>query len=530
MKRIFGFYVMLFAVSATIGAWAQDQSSSAPSQQQPSQQEPSQQEPSQNQSQPAQTQPSQETPEQAQPPSSVPPSSESSSSSSTTPRQMTTPTTPAEGPPVAQQEGPKPEYVQVTPGRGNELKPLDFLGAAAPESNLSIGFNAQGAYDTNIAAFSSKRQSQASWLIGPHFSISQYRAQLGWNFSYDGGLGVYDQLSNSNTYTQTASADLLYQINSRWQAHASDRFTYTANPFGSYYTIVGTPTPDNPNPNVYVPFAISNQNQVGLDLADQLNRYDTLTFNGSEYYRRFSNYAQSGVYATGLYNTISFSGGANYSHRFSAKLSAGGGYEWTSLDFSHGAQRSGISALQGFINYKLNKSFAISGFAGPDYITAKTLLPYFGRVYVLAQADWVPSFGLNLTWQGLRNAAALGLSRQVSDGGGLLATTTVYALNGSWHRQLTARWAGTLYTAYSNNASFAASQLNQQLFPVRKFTLLTGGITFDRPLTQRATAHLSYAYIRETQRLIYLPPSTGTYDDNRVSLQITYILNKPLGR
>jgi hypothetical protein len=522
MKRTFGFYLMLFVVAATLGASAQDQSSSAPPQQQPSQTE----------SQPAQTQPSQAQqeqplPEQAQPPSSA----GSSSSSSITPRSMTTPTTPAEGPPVAQQEGPKPQYVQVTPGQGNQLKPLDFLGTAVPESNLSLGLNAQVGYDTNIAGFSRTRQSQASWLLGPHLGISQYRAKLGLNLSYDGGLGIYNQISNGNSYSQTVSADVLYQITSHWQAHAGDHFTYTSNPFGSYYTITGTPTPDHPSPNIYVPFVVSNQNQVELDLADQINRYDTITFNGSEYYQRFSNYAQSGVYAGGgLYNNISFSGGANYSHRFSAKLSAGGGYEWTSLDFSHGAQRSGISAFSAFINYQLNKSFSISGFAGPEHITAKTVIPVGFQYYILKQAHWVPSFGLNLGWQGLRNAASLGLSRQVSNGGGLLATTTVYSVNGSWHRKLSARWDGTLFATYSNNASFAASQLNRQFFPVRKFTLLTAGLTFDRPITQRVVAHLSYAYTYETQKAIYLPPAIGTYNDSRVSLQIQYILNKPLGR
>ena len=52
-----------------------------------------------------------------------------------------------------------------------------------------------------------------------------------------------------------ARADILYQISSRWQAHANDRYSYSADPFGSYFTIVGQPSPNNPNPNVYVPFA-----------------------------------------------------------------------------------------------------------------------------------------------------------------------------------------------------------------------------------------------------------------------------------
>lgn len=524
MKRKLGFY-LVFVAAVAIGAWAQDQSSTSSSQQ----------EPSQTQTTPPETQPAprqnQQRPNSSQPaPMPTLPTSSSSYPSSTLPRSSTTQTTPEAEEPAAQQEGPKAEYVQVTPEKGNTLQKLNFLGEGLPQSNLSLGLNVQGAYDSNIAAFSKQRQSQASWLVGPHLGISQYRGKLGMDFSYDGGLGLYDQLSNSNTYSQTFTGNVLYQITSRLQFHAYDNFTYTANPFGSYYIVKGTPTPENPNPNIYVPFAISNQNGVGANLSYLINQYDTVTFTGSEYYRRFSHYAYSGVYATGLYNNISYSGGANYSHRFSAKLSLGGGYNWTSLDFSHGQQKSGISAFQGFVNYQLNKSFSISGYAGPEYITAKTIIRYFNRYLALVQKDWVPGFGMNIVWQGLRNSVNLGLSRQVSDGGGLLATTTVYSANAGWRRKLSARWDGTLSASYGNNASFAATNLNRQLFPDRKYTLLSGVLDLDRQVTQRVTAHMVYAYLRETQRAIYLPPASGTYGDSRVSIQLQYVMNKPLGR
>ncbi len=32
------------------------------------------------------------------------------------------------------------------------------------------------------------------------------------NFVYDGGLGIYQQLSNSNSYSQTGTVDILYQL------------------------------------------------------------------------------------------------------------------------------------------------------------------------------------------------------------------------------------------------------------------------------------------------------------------------------
>jgi len=420
--------------------------------------------------------------------------------------------------------GPKPQYTEIDPG-----KSLDFLGEAVGRSNLNLGMGVMAAYDTNVATFSLYRRPQSSYLFMPHIGITQYRPKWGLNLAYNGGLGVYQQLSNSNSYSQTATGDLLYQISSHWQFHASDQYSYTANPFGSYYTVVGQPQPNNPNPNIYVPFAITNQNAVQANVSDQLTRYDTITFTGDQNSRRYSNYSPSYTFQAGLYNLVSYSGGANYSHQISAQLSVGGGYNFTSLDFNHGQQRSGIEAIQGFVNYQWSQNFSISGWAGPQYITAKTILFAFGQFFTLLQADWKPAFGINMGWQGLRQSATLGLSSQVSDGGGLLATTTVYSVNAAYHRKLSARWDGIVSGQFGDNLSFAASNLNKQLFPDRKYTLLTTLVQLSRQITPQLTAQLQYSYIRETQKNIYVVDATGLYNDNRAAILLQYTWNHPLG-
>lgn len=424
-----------------------------------------------------------------------------------------------------QTSGPKPEYTQVDPG-----KSLDFLGEAVAHSTLNLGMLLQAAYDTNIAAFSPTRLPQSSYLIGPHIGISQYRSKLALNMWYDGGFAVYTQLAHSDTYSQTGAADVLYQLTSRWQVHANDQYIYSANPFGSYYTLTTQPSPNDPNPNTYVPFAVTEQNIASLDVSNQLSKYDTLTFSGNETFRRYSNFGDFQSFQTGLYNLVSFSGGANYSHRMSAQLSVGAGYNFTSLDFSHGQQRSGISAIQLFGNYLVSKSLTISGWAGPEHITAKTILAYLGRYYTLLQADWVPAFGVNVGWQGLRQSFTVGFSRQVSDGGGLLATTTVYSVNGAYRRQLSRLWDGWMSVQYGNNASFAASNLNKQLFPDRSYTLLQGIVQLDRTITPQLTAHVAYSYIRETQMNIYVVDASPTYNDSRIWISLQYAWNHPLGR
>jgi len=467
MKRRFGLCLLLLVVGVALGAWGQD-----------------------------------EAPPSAQAPAPAPDSSQ--------------------GP--TQSTGPKQEYTDVDPG-----KSLNFLGEAVSHSNLNLGMTVLAAYDSNIASFGTQRLSQNSYQIAPHIAISQYRPKLAMTLAYDGGLGIYQQLSNANTYSQTGTADILYQFSSRWQGHINDAYSYSADPFSSYFTVVGQPTPNQPNPNVFIPFATTQQNFAQADASYQLSRYDTITFTGTESFRRYANYTNVYSFQGSLFNLISYSGGANYSHRVSAQLSFGGGYNFTSLDFSHGQQRSGIEALQGFINYQYSKSLSISGWAGPEYITAKTGLAYLGQYFILYQNDWVPAFGLNIGWQGLRQAFFAGASRQVSDGGGLLATTTVYNANAAYRRKLSARWDGVLSFQYSNNASFAASQLNRQLFPNRTYTIMQGTLQLGRQLTPQLSADLWYAYIRETQKNIYVGANPN-YFENRVWISLQYSWNHPLGR
>jgi hypothetical protein len=388
--------------------------------------------------------------------------------------------------------------------------------------------NVSGAYDSNIASFSNNSESMTSWLFAPSIGISEYRPKFALQANYNGGLGINQRLSNSNTYSQTASADILYQLASHWQLHAKDTFSYSANPFSSYFTVVGQPSPNNPNPVSYIPFANTSQNTGEMDVSVQLSRYDTLTFTGNEFFRRYSNFNQNYDFQVGLQNMISYTGGGNYSHRFSPRVSAGAGYSFQSLDFSHGQQRSGTSTVQLFANYQLNKSWSISGWIGPQHISSKTtLLTIFGY-YTLVQSAWSAAGGANVGWQGLRDSFTAGFTKEVSDGGGYLATTVMYAVNAGYRRKLSARWDGTASMQWGNNISFASSNLSK-FFPNRSYTLLQIYGNLSRTLTRRLTASLQYGYTHQNQTNLYIN-GTPYYSDNRVSFSLQYIWNHPLGR
>ncbi len=165
----------------------------------------------------------------------------------------------------------------------------------------------------------------------------------------------------------------------------------------------------------------------------------------------------------------------------------GGGYNWTSLDFSHGQQRSGISAIQCFANYQLNRSWSLSGWAGPEYITAKTIIVFQGQL-----CDLVPATtgfrlsAVNIGWQGLRDSFTIGASRQVSDGGGLWPPPPCISLNGAYRRKLTCAlgWYCQLAVTVTMPRSLPAN-LNRQLFPNRTYTMLQAAVQLTRQITPR---------------------------------------------
>ncbi len=185
--------------------------------------------------------------------------------------------TPDTGAPT--QPGPKPAYTypDTTPS-------LDFLSQSIENSSITLGIGGGFSYDSNANTTGIANYSQSWWLfnVRPSIAIQQFRPRLTWNVGYSGGYQYYTQVtgapSNNNRFSQVASAGFLWQIAKHWQLQGSDNYSYSANPFDSYLTTIGTPTMNNPNPVTYYPLTQFTQNTGLLTLTDQLTKVDTLIF------------------------------------------------------------------------------------------------------------------------------------------------------------------------------------------------------------------------------------------------------------
>jgi hypothetical protein len=402
---------------------------------------------------------------------------------------------------------------------------LDFISQAAENSALTLGVSGGIGYFGNIGRdTNSSNQNRVLLQVRPSIKIEQYRPKLVWYFSYAGGLQSYTEGGNSgysNIFGQAATADILWQFAKHWQMHADDQFIYSANPFDSYITHQGSPTVNNPAPETYFPLSRYTRNSGLLEITDQLTLHDTLDFSGTSYLRRTSS---SDLTTVPFFNLISYGGRASYNHQLSPRWTLGAGYNYNSLDFGHGLQRTGVQTLMLSGQYLIQPHMVISIWVGPEYSSTKSVvaIPLLGFTFyqIFHTSLWSTAGGATFGWQGIRNSFRADFSRQVSDGGGILATTQMLRTGAQFRRQLRPRWAVDLGVTYWKDTSITVSS--------RKFSYTVANVSLTHEISRSLNASLQYAYGHERQQNIVV--GAPSYNDNRIQFNIDYNWHHPLGR
>ncbi len=377
-------------------------------------------------------------------------------------------------------------------------------------------------YDTNAAVFAAQGYSQILGIITPSVQLTQTRPKFTWNLGVLGGLVMSSVPGYYTTANPSANAGFLYQISQRWQLHVTDTYLYTSDPFQQYTVYSGAPTYNQPNPSVYAPLATTESNNAVADLSYEIGAHDSVTFTGTESFRRYLYTSYS------LYNLYSYGGVGQYQHVFSARFSAGGGYSFTALDFGHGQSRSGVQMIQAFATYLISPNMSVTGWVGPEYTVTKNLVPIFCTprgcfIEVMHTRSWDTAFGGNFGWHGQRNAAVLSFSKAISDGGVLLGIVQFYQVNASYTRQLNARWSANLSILYGNNTGFSTLYHAQHLNSFSGFASLT------RQLTPTLSASAQYIYFYQTQQNL-IGAVAPKWIDNRFQFTLQYNWGHSLGR
>ena len=401
-----------------------------------------------------------------------------------------------------------PSTTQSRFAHPEQLPPLPAIAEAANHTGIGLSLstgslsdyvwhpnNGGASYWQNIALFNAG------------LSIGQERPTSAWYLAYSGGV-TSSSLSTATggTYlnlNQSARANIIWNMASHWQMRIKDTYSYTDNPFEPFLTYIGDPTPNYPNPVAYFPQAVYEQNQGSVDLTYQLNSHDAINF---AFYQGLNHYLRSSSQA--LWNSFSYTESATYQHRFSDRLSAGGGYAFTALDFGHGQSRAGVQTFETFIVYKIRRGFTVSGWIGPQLTHTKDIVPVFCSPYgCFVEVQHLSKFntaeGGSINYQKGSNVVRIQGSDRITDGGGILGATTLYQATIAYSRPINRAWGFGAAVMYDNSKSIAFNR-NQY------WSATQGTVSVNHKFVSGLSGAAYLLFIHQNQNFYGTPGTTST--------------------
>ncbi len=404
-----------------------------------------------------------------------------------------------------------------------QLPALDLFSDTVSHAGIAISTNA-GSFLQRVSYSGANPYWDGLSGVGAGISIAQARSNYGWQVAYNGGLNFTSGYSNNFTeLNQSGYGNVSWNLTQRWQLRIKDSYFYSDDPFTPFFTSLGTPTPNNPNPTVYYPQAIIEQNQANLDLTYQLSPHDIVNFSGGESFQRYLR----GGYSS-LYNSVSYTEGAFYQHAYSNQLAFGGGYQFNALDFGHGQSRAGVNTFEGFISYVFNSHVQASLWIGPELTNTKDVIPVFCYANgcfdeIQHASSWSVAEGGTFKWQiSPRDTISAMGSRGVSNAGGILGAASIYQFQGTYSRPLTRAWTLGAALNYSNSNSVYSYRAAQYL---KSFT---GTVGVSRKLFNDAwNMNAYFALIHQNQNYFGLAEPAST---SGLGFTIRYVWAHGLGR
>jgi hypothetical protein len=379
-------------------------------------------------------------------------------------------------------------------------------------SNYVWGGHGQPSYWQNIGM----------WSGG--IAFSQIRPTSLIQLGYTGGVSLsaltFGSYSNYTNLNQSGNARILWNFAKRWQMRIKDTYLYSDNPFEPFLTYASDPTPNQPNPTVYFPQAVIEQNIGSVDISYRLTAHDSFTINGSE---SLQNYIRG---TTGLWDSYTWGGGAFFQHVFNPQVSAGVGYNFSALDFGHGQSRSGVQMIEGFVTYKFSRALSVSGWVGPEYTTTKDLIPiYCNQFGCLIEekhnSEWDVAEGGTLAYTRSGNSIRVQTSHRVTDGGGVLGAVNLYQFTLAYSRPINRTWGFAAAVMYDNSVSVSHYRANQY------WDATEGTINFSRKFGESWNGAVYLLFINQSQNFYGTPGTTSTAG---LGLTLRYVWGHSLGR
>jgi hypothetical protein len=415
---------------------------------------------------------------------------------------------------VEDSSGSLPQIPSILGGRGPSLV---FRGEQERSNYLRAGINAGATYDDNASLVSTGAVSNTTFSIFPSIALEQTFPRMRWNLGYGAGFTVNQRLSNRNQ----GSHDLSFDSQFRLSPHVSLRFAEDFALTSGFFDAGNSNLAGNggPNATVLTPLSKQRSSSTVAEADYHFALRDIAGVSGSFYNLHYSDVTVGTLFT----DTQNATASAFWLHAFGRNW-LGGSYRFQHLTFNPG---SGVTDVHSFLiidTITLPARFTLSGFAGTDHSDNRGLAP--GAGVTSNFSNWSPSFGVDASWQRDRTSAAVGFSRRVSDGSGLLGAVRLQDIHGALRQELFPGWALNLSTSYGNNKSLTVPATGSASSV--DFVSLQASVA--RNLGKKLDLHVGYAHEFQDQSGTIDPAFLGGAHRNRVFVTLGYQWAKPLGR
>ena len=392
---------------------------------------------------------------------------------------------------------------------------MAFPSESARSNYLGTGLSLMSAYDDDVTANTGGLPVRdVSYSIRPTLSWRQSTPRVLWDFMYSPGFTFYQQTSSLNATDHNASLDSQFRLSPHVTLTLKDGLAKTSNPVGQFYESAGIPVgiPKPPVATVVSPLADQISNSGFVQLTYQFGRNSMVGASGifSELY--YLNRSQ----VPGLFDSDTKAAQGFYSHRISNKYYAGVRFEFQNLLSTPNPVTTQTHSLVLFYTIYMQPRLSLSLFAGPQYSDTR-------GAAVIPTSMWTPSFGGSFDWQGVRTSLAVGASRSITGGGGLQGASRSEGANAAVRRQLTKFFSGEVGASYSQSSVLAS--LPQ--FSSGGHTV-SGSVSLHRQIREHLDVGLAYTHLYQSYGDIQALSSKP--NRNRVSISLSYQLQKPIGR
>ena len=390
---------------------------------------------------------------------------------------------------------------------------------------LRGGINVGATYDDNSLLTPHNELSNTTYSFFPNISVEQVHSRASWKLGYAAGLTVNQRLSSRNQGSHDLNFDSQFRLSPHVNLRVSEEFSLTSGLFNPSGAGIGIGN-GGPNANLITPLSQQRSSSTVVETNYHFALNDIVGASGSFYDLHFGNVPKGFT----LSNTRTASGSAFWLHGF--------GRDWFGVDYrfdrvtfdSNGDNSGGETRVHSILavnTITLQNHFTLSGFAGPEYSQNQGINPAGGTGSSPSSFnEWSFSGGAEAGWQKDHTSVAMGYSRRINDGGGVLGVVRLQGVHADIRQQLLPGWTVSVGASYGNNKSltipFAGS--------AGKINSASIGAALERNLGKSLGLRVGYAHDFQEQFGVTDVNQQGPAHRNRFSVTLGYQWSRPLGR